>query len=74
MTTSPASPPTLNSYIEPSAELQGNESWAFTSSQIDLATLRRIVHRNGWIILAICGVGLALGLTITLLITPTYRA
>ncbi|MGK2908448.1 MAG: GumC family protein [Sphingobium sp.] len=74
MKISPASPPTLSPYIEPTAETSGNEMWAFASSQIDLAMLRRIVHRNRWIILAICAAGLALGLTITLLITPTYRA
>ena len=50
------------------------DSWLFTGSQIDLEGLRAALFRNRWIVLAICGIGVLLALTVTFLTVPTYRA
>ncbi|WP_336962978.1 GumC family protein [Sphingobium aquiterrae] len=76
MKISPASPPKTVSLLSAgqASEPPIEESWAFSSAQIDLSMLRQIIYRNRWIILAICVAGLVLGLAVTLLTTPTYRA
>lgn len=41
---------------------------------IDLARLLRILHQWRWLILGATGLGLLLGVLVTLLTTPLYRA
>ncbi|MFK4870450.1 GumC family protein [Novosphingobium sp. ZW T3_23] len=65
----PISPQTAAS---PSGASQ--DSWLFSSSQIDLEGLRAALLRNKWIVAAICAAGLLLGVTVTFLTVPTYRA
>lgn len=50
------------------------ESWLFSGTQIDLEGVRLALMRNRWFVVAICCAGLLLGLSVTLLTTPTYRA
>ncbi|MPS68107.1 MAG: polysaccharide biosynthesis tyrosine autokinase [Novosphingobium sp.] len=50
------------------------DSWLFAGSQIDLEGLRAALVRHRWLVLLICGAGLLLGLTVTVLTVPTYRA
>lgn len=50
------------------------ESWLFSGTQIDLQGVRLALMRNRWFVVAICCAGLLLGLSVTLLTTPTYRA
>lgn len=56
------------------SERGSQESWLFASSQIDLEGLRAALVRNRWIVLSICAAGLLLGLAVTFLTVPTYRA
>lgn len=50
------------------------ESWLFSTSQIDLNMIRAILVRNRWTVLSICVAGMLLGIAITLLTVPVYRA
>lgn len=50
------------------------DSWLFSTSQIDLNMIRAILVRNRWTVLSICAAGLLLGVAVTLLTVPVYRA
>ncbi len=68
----------LNSSAPPqtfaSAPVANQESWLFSGSQIDLEGLRAALMRNKWVVAMTCAAGLLLGITVTFLTVPTYRA